>query len=149
RSTGITVLDVDVTVRTHATMMVAADKRRARTAERYPLSVTGSTHVRCRGLQTLTTTPRKIVPNNDPRDAPDMNMFRLQQSARAMIAGILIVVVCGAGVAPAGAVTAPGAKLWVARYNGPANYGSDSPHSVAVSHDGTKVVVTGSSFGSG
>ena len=41
---------------------------------------------------------------------------------------------------------APGARLWVARYNGPAN-GNDSPFSVAVSPGGTQVFVTGFSQG--
>lgn len=39
-----------------------------------------------------------------------------------------------------------GAQLWVKRFNGPAN-GDDNAASVAVSHDGAKVVVTGWSSG--
>jgi len=43
---------------------------------------------------------------------------------------------------------ATGARLWVKRYNGPAN-GDDSATSVAVSPGGTRVFVTGSSQGTG
>jgi hypothetical protein len=43
-----------------------------------------------------------------------------------------------------------GAKLWVARYNGPGgtDHDDDYAYSLAVSRDGTKVVVTGYSYGS-
>src|SRR5207302_2752496 len=41
-----------------------------------------------------------------------------------------------------------GAKVWVARYNGPQSV-LDSAASLGVSPDGTRVFVTGTSFGSG
>src|SRR5690242_254842 len=44
--------------------------------------------------------------------------------------------------------TATGAKLWEARYDGP-GHAEDIGRSLAASPDGTKVFVTGSSFGSG
>jgi DNA-binding beta-propeller fold protein YncE len=46
--------------------------------------------------------------------------------------------------------TRTGVKVWVERYDGPATSGStDNPHDVAVSPDGSKVVVTGESQGLG
>jgi hypothetical protein len=48
---------------------------------------------------------------------------------------------------PSAVARTGGAKLWVTRYNGPAN-GFDLASSVAASPDGSKVFVTGSSQGS-
>src|SRR5207244_1432326 len=41
-----------------------------------------------------------------------------------------------------------GAQVWASRYNGPAN-GDDDAYSLAVSPDGSRVYVTGCSYGSG
>jgi len=56
-----------------------------------------------------------------------------------------------AGGAPARAAApglraAPGARLWVSRYDGPSG-GYDSAHAMAVSPDGSRVFVTGDSWG--
>jgi WD40 repeat protein len=63
----------------------------------------------------------------------------------AALAAVVSVSLSGlAGVASA---AVPGTRLWVTRYDGPGN-GADSAWSLAVSPDGTKVFVTGSSTGS-
>jgi PQQ-like domain len=53
----------------------------------------------------------------------------------------------GVSATTVGYSASTGAKLWAARYNGPAGGGFDAIYGIAVSGDGTKVFVTGRSDG--
>lgn len=64
-------------------------------------------------------------------------------SGSGIVAGIVML---GLVLAPATTGSAGGKQLWAARYGGPAN-DTDGGLSVAVSPSGSKVFVTGSTFG--
>jgi DNA-binding beta-propeller fold protein YncE len=70
-------------------------------------------------------------------------MRRRTARATRIAVGLTLAVL---GIAAPSASAAGGSQLWLARYDGP-GHGSDEAQSVAVSPDGTKVYVTGTSQG--